>query len=476
VNPLAHYLRPEVSREIVEWLRGRWVALEGIDRDGKRLFVRYDSRGKPLRFSDVKEFQNTLLRYGGRIRTVYGSINIYGKLECEVDTEVLPNIIASTPSWDIDASLDQWKLAIEAAKVIVEVLERYGVSKSVYLVWSGEGVHVHVNENALSPEARAKIHPFDAAYAVVEYVLREARPKLLDLVKQSQGILKVENVVDLKRVFTAPLSLHRKHDVVAVCFSPNDLDSFDIEWTKPDSYKHKPAWKEYVVGELDELAEKAVKEIGLRSLQLGVTRVKRSSISIEDVLTQPEEIKIGRFEVMALLQAARYYLLTGDLEKAKSFGLNRAIFYAYLKYYGPHGRRRASATPQALGFKPVREGVEEKKFVKVFGTEEVPVSPRGWFVMGDQEQLPEDFDRQIKSKLEVVAPWDVIWKAAIDYVSKFPKHILKDPQKFYEYVYLPVRDSFFEKVLKKQIEGKKGKTLFDFGKKSSQEKENKSAS
>lgn len=29
---------------------------------------------------------------------------------------------------------------------------------------------------------------------------------------------------------------------------------------------------------------------------------------------------------MGLLQAARYYLLTGDLEKAKSFGLNRAIF------------------------------------------------------------------------------------------------------------------------------------------------------
>jgi len=38
--------------------------------------------------------------------------------------------------------------------------------------------------------------------------------------------------------------------------------------------------------------------------------------------------ELGRFQVMALLQAIRYYLLAGDLERAKSWGLNRAIFYA----------------------------------------------------------------------------------------------------------------------------------------------------
>ncbi|MCD6195448.1 MAG: hypothetical protein J7J82_01515, partial [Staphylothermus sp.] len=39
---------------------------------------------------------------------------------------------------------------------------------------------------------------------------------------------------------------------------------------------------------------------------------------------------------MALLQAARHYIFHKDLDKAKSFGLNRAIFYAWAKYYGPH--------------------------------------------------------------------------------------------------------------------------------------------
>lgn len=41
--------------------------------------------------------------------------------------------------------------------------------------------------------------------------------------------------------------------------------------------------------------------------------------------------KIGRFQVMATLQAARAYALGLSLEEAKSFGLNRAIFYAAAK-------------------------------------------------------------------------------------------------------------------------------------------------
>jgi len=41
--------------------------------------------------------------------------------------------------------------------------------------------------------------------------------------------------------------------------------------------------------------------------------------------------RIGRFQVMALLQAARYYVLTRDYEKALSFGLNGATSYAWAK-------------------------------------------------------------------------------------------------------------------------------------------------
>jgi hypothetical protein len=40
---------------------------------------------------------------------------------------------------------------------------------------------------------------------------------------------------------------------------------------------------------------------------------------------------VGRFQVMATLQAARAYLLGKSLCTAKSFGLNRALFYAATK-------------------------------------------------------------------------------------------------------------------------------------------------
>ena len=40
---------------------------------------------------------------------------------------------------------------------------------------------------------------------------------------------------------------------------------------------------------------------------------------------------VGRFQVMATLQAARAYILGKSLNSAKSFGLNRAIFYAAAK-------------------------------------------------------------------------------------------------------------------------------------------------
>ena len=42
-------------------------------------------------------------------------------------------------------------------------------------------------------------------------------------------------------------------------------------------------------------------------------------------------MRIGRFQVMATLQAARAFTLGLPLESAKSFGLNRAIFYAAAK-------------------------------------------------------------------------------------------------------------------------------------------------
>ncbi len=149
---------------------------------------------------------------------------------------------------------------------------------------------------------------------------------------------------------------------------------------------------------------------------------------------------------MALLQAARYYVLTGDLEKALSFGLNRAIFYAWAKKYG-------HAVAASRGRRGGVEKVEEEGRPVVYvGDEKAFLGPSGYFLIGGKEQTPRDFERTVASKINAVVPFEKAWRAAVEYVKRFSREKLLSQQAFYEEVYKPVRDSFIEAV----VEGKRG--------------------
>uniref|UniRef100_A0A7C2VKW5 Uncharacterized protein n=1 Tax=Ignisphaera aggregans TaxID=334771 RepID=A0A7C2VKW5_9CREN len=159
---------------------------------------------------------------------------------------------------------------------------------------------------------------------------------------------------------------------------------------------------------------------------------------------------LGRFQVMALLQAARYYILYNDIDKAKSFGLNRAIFYAWAKYHGPH----TMVWKQAKIGEVLRKGNIDIKtkskcsegFIEVLG-ECVQLGSRGFYVIGDKEQTPEDYDYQVTKKLGRITDPEKVWKAALEYVKQFPRWVLEDPQRFYKLVYEPIRDRFLLEVV-----------------------------
>ena len=85
-----------------------------------------------------------------------------------------------------------------------------------------------MHEKAIPPEVYNTYNPVDVAYAIVEYVLEGVKDRIEEIVKKSGGKVKVENLIDMKRVFTASLSLHRKHDLVAVVIDPRNLDSFGL--------------------------------------------------------------------------------------------------------------------------------------------------------------------------------------------------------------------------------------------------------
>ncbi|MEM0027500.1 MAG: hypothetical protein QXT53_05835 [Ignisphaera sp.] len=445
---LKHYSNPIVKETIFDYCKDRWVAVEGAV-ENSRIFVRYFGK-KPLKLDNMNTLLDILTKYRHlNPRTVYASLNIYGKLGAIEDIENPLNIAATTPFWDIDVEgLENWRLAIDAAKIIVDfITSRYGQLKSLYIVWSGEGAHVRLHERAIPPEIFDTYSPVDVAYAIVEYVLENVKDKISELAQRSGGKVKVENLVDPKRVFTAPLSIHRKHDLVAVVIDAKNMDSFDISWASIRNFKTDDSWKYFSPGEAEALVRDAIKILSEKR--------HRYRIAIGSGKRVLAEGDIDRFNVMAVLQAARYYLLTGDLEKAKSFGLNRAIFYAYLKYYGrfkAHSKRREGLKeiePTTLG----PEDLATKGSPKSLPIEDgVETSSDGFFMIGGRVQTPDEFDRNVVRKIEAIAPFDIVWEATLKYISRFPKHILVDPQKFYKHVYEPVRDGFTKKVVEEIIE------------------------
>ncbi len=159
---------------------------------------------------------------------------------------------------------------------------------------------------------------------------------------------------------------------------------------------------------------------------------------------------VGRFQVMATLQAARAYALGLPLDSAKSFGLNRAIFYAAAK-------RGFKARPPA---KPPEKLVIEKKAVppeklkkfretfRIFhlGDEmayAVELDGKPYFVIGNEIQTPEDFARQIESRF--AGHFDEAWKEALELVKSYDKGVLMSQRYFYETVYKPRRDELARK-------------------------------
>ena len=429
---LKYYQREDVVREIVDYSKSRWVSIECESQQGRRIFLRYWAKGKlPLRINSAGDISKILGRFKGlKPRSIYATIHLYKSLSNVDDPS---SIEYTTPIWDIDVATSDWEAALKAAAIIVEILRDEGVTESVFLKWSGRGVHVHLHEKAFSEKLREKIHPLDLAFAAVEYVRVKAE-KRLSAAHIGTESLKIENEMDIKRVFTVPMSLHRILDRVCVCFKPEDIANFTLDWVNPDNPRHSREWRHYVEGEADNLGVKAFRQVGG---YIGWQQPAREQ-GLKALAKTVKTGKLGRFQVMALLQAARYYLVKGDLEKAKSFGLNRAIFYAWAKYHGRYRRK-------AVG---VRRPAEEKEkpmegeAVEMLGNEAAFLSSRGWFTIGGQEQTPRDYDRQIAFRISSIVPYEKAWEAAVKYLSRFPREVLLDQRKFYEKAYKPVRDRF----------------------------------
>lgn len=145
---------------------------------------------------------------------------------------------------------------------------------------------------------------------------------------------------------------------------------------------------------------------------------------------------VGRFQVMAVLQAARAYVLGLPMESALSWGLNRAIFIAAAK----RGFKGISLTGRDFGeakARPEEEAVDIYRLGDDMAYKEVREG-KLYFAIGGRVQTEEDFRRQVESRFQ--GAFAQAWEEALKIVRAQDPITLKSGRAFYDLVYRPLRD------------------------------------
>jgi len=151
-------------------------------------------------------------------------------------------------------------------------------------------------------------------------------------------------------------------------------------------------------------------------------------------------MKVGRFQVMAMLHAARAKELGLPVTRAKSWGLNRAIFYAAAK----RGFKQPARAPArgAVGGKPT--AAVGKMYL--LGDEMAYFARKGnrvYFTIGGTLQTEADFKRQIETRFG--RRFGAAWKESLAIIGQYPKEVLLSQHRFFGEVYRPRRDELAAK-------------------------------
>jgi len=164
----------------------------------------------------------------------------------------------------------------------------------------------------------------------------------------------------------------------------------------------------------------------------------------ENKLLRGNNMAVGRFQVMALLQAARAFVLGLPLESAQSWGLNRAIFYAAAKkglLVRKPVRLEALALPtQKLEERRLKE-IQNSFGIHHLGDEmayKVEMEGKTLFVIGNEIQSQDKFKKQVVGRFK--EGFEEAWREAVKICKSFDKGVLLSQRYFYETVYKPRRD------------------------------------
>jgi hypothetical protein len=146
---------------------------------------------------------------------------------------------------------------------------------------------------------------------------------------------------------------------------------------------------------------------------------------------------------MAILQAARAHELGLSTREAKSWGLNRAIFYAAAKR-GFKGRKQKfrKRTGEQIAKRPIQKTGREF----FLGDEMAYASKKQgqtYFTIGGELQTENGFQRQIAARFG--ESFSKAWRESVKIVHEYPQETLLSQRRFFDEVYKPRRDELASK-------------------------------
>jgi len=246
----SHYNRPEVRETIQR------IAEDGLNcRCGNGDFTAWyknQKRQPQTHFYLFDKVDYNLLV--GRHRTVYWTLNYFNPYFFTLDFnqhlpehEIIPkanhprigrlNTKGYTFSVDIDAIGDIHNPSIKKA---VEDLAQFHVSefkkftpKSVYVLFSGEGIYVHVHHRAFQAYFDVLEYPYDESILSLlngfgEW-LDDIRKRFLVKYPEHEGKTKADSLNNSKRLFKCIFSLHKSQPYSVI---PLDPDNIFIDFDK----------------------------------------------------------------------------------------------------------------------------------------------------------------------------------------------------------------------------------------------------
>ena len=239
---IAHYLRPEVRETILRYCQYEHGA-RALNAD-EHWYRGTDDINHTVALRGPADYEDTIKRG----RTLYATLDILEQAIFEQDSKwdkkagrpetplgTLADCLAFTLSTDIDGIGDIRSLAVKqaveaAAQFHVDYLRKHGIENSVYCLYSGGGIYVHlhhglfsvdVGNTELRPEARKE--QYQILCKAYNKLIGEISQEFFRKYPQYIGLVKFDQLNNQKRTFKTIFSIHKRLPFAVIPLDPTAI-------------------------------------------------------------------------------------------------------------------------------------------------------------------------------------------------------------------------------------------------------------